>query len=280
MRVERLTRVAVTARSSVLLVLVATCALGESGSPRLRALRLGRDDEVRVDGRLEERFWTRAASSGPLRQVEPVAGARPSEHTEFRVAYDDERLYIGVRCDDSDPDAIVAKEMARDGYLLAEDHVIIVLDTFHDRRNGYELLTNPLGCRADALVSDNTNVNGSWDGVWSVSTRIDGGGWTAEFAVPFSTLGFDPDSGTWGLNVSRNIGRKSEMVRWSGLRPDIRTYNVAETGELLGLEGVEQGVGLDLVSYALLRSRDDRPRSDSDSFSTSAAMGSTASRPT
>lgn len=249
MRTTRVLHVVVSSPISILLllILVTTGVLGEFTRPRLRALQLERDDEIRVDGRLQEEFWMRAASSGPLLQVEPVAGAEPTESTEFRVAYDKERLYIGVWCHDSKPDTIIAKEMARDGFVLAEDHLIVVLDTFHDHRNGYELLTNPLGCRADALVSDNTNVNGSWDGIWSVSTRVDDDGWTAEFAIPFTTLGFDPDSTTWGLNVSRNIGRKSEIVRWSGLRPDISTYNVAEAGELFGLEGLEQGIGLELL---------------------------------
>ena len=179
------------------------------------------EDGPVLDGRLDDAVWALAPPAGPFLQVEPVAGGGPSERTEFRVIYDDVALYIGVWCHDNEPDKIIALEMARDGYVLAEDHLIVVLDTFHDRRNGYEFLTNPNAARADALITNNVNVNGSWDGIWEVKARIDQEGWKAEFAIPFKTLSFNPDSPTWGLNISRTIGRKSETVRWSGHRPDL-----------------------------------------------------------
>ena len=43
----------------------------------------------------------------------------------------------------------------------------------------------------DYLLFDDTGFDQSWDGVWSVATRVDSAGWTAEFAIPFQQLRFN-----------------------------------------------------------------------------------------
>ncbi len=82
----------------------------------------------------------------------------PGQRTEFRILYDDEALYVSVWCFESSPDRIVAREMAQDGRIVAGDHVIVVLDTFLDHRNGYEFLVNPNGARGKALIRENVDL--------------------------------------------------------------------------------------------------------------------------
>ena len=151
---------------------------GPNARPEIRATRVAQPPVL--DGRLDDLAWELAEASESLTQVEPDIGGEPTERTEFRIVYDDDALYIGLWCFDRDPDGIIARELGRDGNVLSEDHVIIVLDPFLDRRNGYEFLTNPNGVRADALITNNVNLNGSWDGIWVVKARIDDEGWKAE----------------------------------------------------------------------------------------------------
>ena len=153
--------------------------------------------------------------------------------------------------------------MAHDGRVRADDYVTLVLDTFHDRRNAYYFIVNPIGARYDALVSNNDDFNLNWDGIWIAAASIDDSGWQAEIAIPFKTLSFDPKISTWGFNIERNIKRKYERVRWSGAHPDFYMWDVSEAGDLTGLHGLKQGVGLDIVPYALARySLDNLPRDD------------------
>ena len=71
--------------------------------------------------------------------------------------------------------------------------MVFVLDTFGDHRNGYAFETNPNGARFDALMTDEgRDVNVHWDGVWVAAGRRTADGWSAELAIPFSTLRFDP----------------------------------------------------------------------------------------
>ena len=62
-----------------------------------------------------------------------------------------------------------------------------------------------------------------WDGVWNAASHVNDEGWVAEIAIPFSTLRFNPELDTWGLNVRRSIRRKNEEVFWSpiGLDADL-----------------------------------------------------------
>src|SRR5262249_39491080 len=74
---------------------------------------------------------------------------------------------------------------------------------------------------------------------------------SAELAIPFKSLSFARGSETWGFNVSRTIKRKFEEDRWAAPRFDLEFAQVSEAGDLAGLDGIEQGSGLDVRPYLL-----------------------------
>ena len=226
------------------------------GRRQIEALRV--TDGPTIDGVLNEALWATAPLGGELVQVIPVAGAVPSERTEFRVVYDDDALYVGFHCFHRNPKEIVAREMARDGALGRDDTVTVVVDTFHDRRNGFQFQLNPNGARGDGLITDNAASNNNWDGIWNGKATVQTDGWQAEMAIPFKTLSFDPHADRWGLNVEREIKHTFEIARWTGARPEVTVTNVVDAGEVTGLHGLRQGIGLDIIPYALARYRKDR----------------------
>lgn len=203
-----------------------------------------------VDGDLTDAVWALAEPIGPLTQVEPVQGAEPSERTEVRIAHDDRFLYIAVRCFDREPHEILATQPERDARLDPDDRIEIVIDTFHDRRNAYFFQMNAVGSRGDALVNDNgRRFNKPWDGIWYGQARIDELGWTAEMALPFQTMAFAPEAESWGFNISRYVRRRNEVHRWAGISRDYGLFQISEAGDLVGLEGLHQGLGLDVTPY-------------------------------
>ena len=189
--------------------------------PSLRARRI--QFPIIVDGMLDDTAWTEAEVATGFVQREPREGEPASEDTEVSVVYTSSTLYFGIRALDSEPNAIIAKEMERDGSLGNDDSVLLVLDTFLDGRNSYAFSTNPNGARWDALVTDEgLNINQQWDGVWTVAARRGTRGWTAEIAIPFSTLRFDRSLDTWGFNVERWIRRRNEETHWVALPSQFR----------------------------------------------------------
>jgi hypothetical protein len=216
--------------------------------PSVQMVRI--EEAPLINGVLDEAVWARAALIHDLKQVEPVEGAPPSERTEVRLLFDAEHLYIGVRCFDSEPDKIIATQSARDALLDYDDRIEIILDTYLDRRNAYFFQMSPAGSKGDALISSNgADFNKPWDGIWEGKAVIDELGWCMEVALPFATLGFDPDQDAFGFNLNRYIKRKGELVRWASPRNDTPIFLISAAGDLRGLTGLQQGLGIDVVPY-------------------------------
>jgi len=219
--------------------------------PFLTLEALAVSEPLQVDGRLDEEVWSRAqVGSGFTQREKPEQPA--TEPTEVLVVYTPATLYIGLRCFDSHPEQIVAKEMERDGRLFRDDSVIVVLDTFHDHRNSYFMEVNPTGAILDALsTEEGRSLNSDWDGVWTAAAKITADGWTAEMAIPFSTLRFDPSLDTWGFNVRRLVARKAEQSYWVQVGRDASLLRMSRAGHLTGLKGLEAGLNLQLKPFAV-----------------------------
>ncbi|MCC6537131.1 MAG: carbohydrate binding family 9 domain-containing protein [Bryobacterales bacterium] len=206
-----------------------------------------------IDGALDEAPWQQAPKIGELIQRIPRSGSKPSEKTEVTLLYDKDNLYIGVMCHDSEPDKVWASAMARDANLTSDDRLTILLDTFRDQKSAFHFGTNPAGALVDGLVFANGETNNEWDAIWIVRTKRTNQGWSAEFAIPFKSLSFPAGQTVWGFNISRTIQRKLEEVRWTGEEFQTQFFQVSEAGEITGLAGLAQGVGLDVRPFAAQR---------------------------
>lgn len=215
---------------------------------------------IKLDGALDEPAWAQATALDEIQQREPKPSSPASERTEVRLLKDQTHLYIGVLCHDSEPNKVVGTQMARDAELEIDDSIAILLDTFHDRRNAFYFATNPAGALIDGLIVENQeSINYNWNAIWNVRTQRTAQGWSAEFAIPFKSLSFNPGQDVWGFNFSRTIIRKIEEDRWAAPRLDVEFTQVSEAGELSGFAQAEQGRGLDVRPFAVGRwIRDER----------------------
>jgi hypothetical protein len=223
---------------------------------RLQVTAAQATDPVRLDGALDDEVWSRAEAVGGFVQSEPQDGQPATERTEVRLAFDDTTLYIAASCFDSDPAGIVVNDIRKDFKVGDQDSFEVIIDTFLDRRNGYMFATNPEGAKLDQQVANEGRENNlSWDAVWSVRTRRTSDGWTAEMAIPFKSLRFEPArSALWGINFSRRIRRKNEVDFWA---PVPRAYNLSRVslaGNLVGLPALSPGRNLRVKPYALASS--------------------------
>jgi len=253
------------ARVATVLVIVLTGPMAARAQrPRVAPTRLATGTAVDIDARFEEPFWARAAMVGALTQVTPIEGAEPTKPTRVRLAYDEDFLYLALECFE-DPDKIFARQMARDANIRFDDVVELWFDTFGDQRFAFWFQISAAGSRGDALLSDNgTRFNKDWDGIWYGRARITDRGWQAELAFPFKTLSFREDSSTWGFNLRRKRKFNDESSRWASPRVAFRFFNLSEGGELVGLEGMKQGLGLDVTPYVTGTLARDRFRQNDD----------------
>ncbi len=197
-------------------------------------------------------------------QQRPALGQPATENTEIRFLYTEDALYIGVICFDSEPDKIVDTQSRRDGNLNDSDSILIILDTYLDKQNGFLFGTNPSGIQYDAQIltegvsggqvssaggvgrsptstTSRGNVaafNLNWNTTWAVRSSRTERGWETEIEIPLTSLRFksSEEPQKWGLNVMRNIRRKNEQSFWAEIPQAYSIYRVSLAGELESLE--------------------------------------------
>ncbi len=147
------------------------------------------NEQIKLDGKLNEPCWLNASAIENFTQREQNEGDPATENTRIAVVYNTNEIYFGVWCFDREPEKISAQQMARDFSWRSDDNIEIMISTFNDNRNGYLFVTNPNGAMADVRVSDEgQGWNKDWNGVWDVAVEISEQGWFAEIVIPFSTL--------------------------------------------------------------------------------------------
>lgn len=162
-----------------------------------------------IDGRDDDAVWQETPRISAFRVFRPVDGALPKFQTEARVAYDSRNLYVFVRAFDPHPDSIVGL-LARRDVQTPSDLISVFIDSYHDRRTGYEFDVNPVGVKVDAAIFQDGNEDMAWDGVWEVATHVDSLSWTAEFRFPLSQLRYAVGKTTFGFTIARQVERTSE----------------------------------------------------------------------
>jgi len=220
-------------------------------------VRIDSSEAPVIDGDLSDAVWAKAAVVDNFTQRQPNPYEPPTERTVVRILYDENNLYFSFYNYDSNPDQIVVRNMQRDGQLFTSDSVIIYLDPGQTRRNAYNFQIGASGGRSEELDLNNTEEITEWDTIWDARARIVADGWVAEFVIPFKSLSFDPRQTTWGFDLARRIFHKNERVQWSGINPALDFPDVSETGDLVGIENITQGIGLDVQVYGAFRAKHD-----------------------
>ena len=217
---------------------------------RLEAVRAA--GPIMLDGMLDESSWASAPTATHFIQNDPREGEAATFDTEVRVVYDDDAIYFGVFARDDEPGRLTVNDLKKDFDTDNEDGFRIVLDTFHDARNGYTFATNPAGAKYDdQMVNEGRERNPDWDGIWEVVTRTAETGWYAEIRIPFRTLKFENrDTQTWGVNFQRKLRRANENSYWSPLPRIYDLDRVSMAGTIEGLRGVRPGMNLRVKPYA------------------------------
>lgn len=206
------------------------------------------------DGKLEEAEWSTAQKISSFTQRELDLGEPITEKTEVAILIDEEFMYIGVWCYDREPEKIIAKEMRRDFSFNLDDNFMVIIDTYLDKRNGFQFVINPNGARADLQTFNNGgSSNQFWNGVWDVRTQINAEGWFAEIKIPFYTLKYRPgaEEQVWGINFERNIRRNRQQARWKGWQRNYDISDVSQAGLLKGLKDLRDKRFIEVKPYGL-----------------------------
>jgi hypothetical protein len=217
----------------------------------LKAHRLPPGRRISIDGRLEESAWYAAEHAGNFIEKEPYPLVPSSEKTEFAILYDDENVYAGFWCWDSDPDKIVQQLNPRN--TSSPDNVQIFFDTYHDQRTGYKFTISPTGVQMDELRYDDVKRDLNWNGVWYSAAHVDDRGWYAEARIPLYNLRFRENrEQIWGVNVLRHISKNASRAQWKPHLPEWENSTRMSTlGDLVGIGAVKSGRMFEVRPYGV-----------------------------
>lgn len=196
--------------------------------------------------------WADAPVISEFRVFRPTDGAQPKFRTEAKVIYDARDLYVLVRAYDPHPDSIVGL-LARRDVQTPSDMITVFIDSYHDRRTGYEFDVNPVGVKTDYAIYQDGNEDPAWDGIWDVATKVDSLGWVAVFRFPLSQLRFAvAPSNTFGFTIARQVERTGEQDSWPPYHTNKPGLS-SQLGELTGLSDLAPPRRFELAPYMVTK---------------------------
>ena len=167
-----------------------------------------------LDGALDDAAWKGAAVADRFWISEQERW--PSEQTEVLITADREYIYFGFKVYDSQPQAIQALQTRRSAGLGLDDQVAVQLDPVLSYREISSYSVNANGVQDDAITGGRARQL-EWKGDWQAAAVRTAYGWSAEIAIPFSILNFEPGTTALGVNFLRYHYRTGQWSRWADI---------------------------------------------------------------
>ncbi len=210
---------------------------------------------IRLDGVLDEESWLLAEPAADFFQRFPADTSIALTHTEVKLTYDQDFLYVGAICyDDVDGDYVVSS-LRRDFEGSGNDALNIIIDPFSDLSNGFLFGITPYGVQRESLIinggSGRHDENVSWDNKWFSKVSRHKDHWVVEIAIPFKTLRYKEGIETWRVNFVRIDYKQNEYSNWNWIPRNFSMTSLAHTGQLQWDQPLNQPISnISIIPYA------------------------------
>ncbi len=167
--------------------------------------------DISIDGIIDP-VWSTADSATNFFQMQPYYGKKPTWPTVAKVLSTNDAIYCLMICYEDKKDI-----QLNTGTLdnTNGDIVSFMIDTFNDKKTAYKFAVTASGVRADCrLLDDARNRDYSWDGIWFAAAKVYDWGFVVEMKIPYKSIQYDKNAGTWGLDFERWIPAKNEDLYW------------------------------------------------------------------
>ena len=223
---------------------------------------------VNIDGFLDEVEWSKAVSHSGFTSYLPVDGRPAEDDTEVRIWYSPIALYVGIIAHEIHNE--VRSTLADRDKLENDDYLILILDTYNDKRSAFAFAVNPLGQQGDGTITDNTSMgrnsksfrlDDNPDYVFNSRGRVTKDGFIVEVEIPFKSLRYQSkNTQNWGFNVLRYIQHSGYTSTLISTKLGAASF-LAQSGKLLNLSGIERDRIFDInpeIRGAVKREADDK----------------------
>ena len=166
------------------------------------------------------------------------------------MTYDDDFLYAAFICYDDKMSKLRVSLTDRDK-IYDDDNIGILIDTYNDHKQAYEIFLNPYGIQGDGIWTRNSEEM-NFDMLYDSEAKIYSDRWVIEIAIPFKSLRFpEKDEQEWSIHVIRTRPRESRMqMSWANISRD-NSELMTQAGILKGLMKLKKGKQLELLPYVI-----------------------------
>lgn len=206
-----------------------------------------------IDGEPFEKFWDAIPTGGNFVMVQPTNGQkeRDTHKTEFKIAYDDDALYVAAFLYDNNPESIPRQFSQRDEINAQADVFGFYLNTYNNQINQTKFFATSANALGDAITEGNRD-DFSYNVVFKSETSINKLGWFVEMKIPYRTLRFpEIEKQDWSFQIFRRIRALNEEYSYDFI--DI-TKGIATQYDALmtGVEKINPPLRLNLYPYTTI----------------------------
>ena len=207
---------------------------------------------VKVDGIMDDAAWKDAETTSSFFMVLPMDTSLARVHTEVKMCFDDNNIYLVAVCHKSAPGPYFVESLRRDFAFGKNDNFLLFMDPFNDLTNGFSFGANAAGAQWDGTMYEGSKVDLNWDNKWVSKVKNYTDKWVFEMALPFSSIRYKKGITKWGINFSRNDLRTSEKSSWAPVPRQFPTAALAYTGNIIWDEPPpEAGANVSIIPYVL-----------------------------
>ena len=207
---------------------------------------------IRIDGLLDELAWKNAEVAKNFWMVLPMDTSMAKVHTEVRMAYDQENIYIIAECFKTASGPNMVESLKRDFGFQKNDNFIFFMDTYNDQTNGFTFGANAAGAEWDGTMYSGGSADLSWTNKWTSATKDYPDKYVFEAAIPFKSIRYKKGISEWGINFSRNDLKTTEKSSWAPVPRQFPTASLAYTGTLAwDRPPPDPGPNFSLIPYIL-----------------------------
>ena len=194
------------------------------------------DEEIKIDGILDEPIWDKADSAKDFHQYFPSDSVMAEQQTDIKMLYSNTTLYVAIK-GNAEGKNYLTNSLQRDFRGGGIDQISLVFDTFNDGTNAFLFGINPFGVRREALISGGgTARNGfttSWDVKWRGESKIYDDHFIAEMAIPLTSFKFKEGETKWRFNSYRLDMQTNERTTWMKIPQNQFIFGLAFMGDMI-----------------------------------------------
>ena len=212
------------------------------------------NSEINIDGIGDEIEWSKSKWQSNFWMWRPTDSLQAKKQTRFKLIRNDKYLFILIESD-TDGKNFNTPNLKRDFSTYPTDYLTLLFDTFNDGTNAFSFATNPIGLKADGLISGGnqnyrTDRNYAWDTKWNVATQINENSFIAEIRIPFSSFFYDNSQQFWRFNIYRGNTQINESSTWIKTPQNQLIGNLAFMGKMVFETPLEKGKNpISLIPY-------------------------------